>query len=222
MRPRTVLIVEDEPNARIVASRAVSEYLFSVTDSEHVEILVADSVASARRLLPSCKTPLWGLIDLGLPDGWGHEVVQAIRTWSSDAQLIVSTVFDDDANLLQALQAGANGYVLKDGTVESVLAAVRAVAEGRPPLSPPVARRLLAHFTNQARVERLPVTSRELEVVRLLARGFTNADVASALGISVHTVSTHVKTVYRKLHISSRAELTLILERSGHSSFGVR
>lgn len=218
VHPETILVVEDEPRALALTLEGLELYT-SRTGRSGARILVADSVAKARRFLEGSPLPFLSIIDLGLPDGWGHEVISLLRERAPEAAVIVSTVFDDDGNLLLALQLGASGYVLKGGSPETLFDAICALDRGHPPLSPAIARRVLSHFAQQVSVEPLPITARELEVVRLLARGFTNAEVARALEISAHTVSTHVKSVYKKLQVSSRAELSGVLERSGFARF---
>lgn len=152
------------------------------------------------------------LIDLSLPDGSGNEVIRRLARESPACTLVVATIFDDDDHLFPALRAGAHGYLLKDEPPELLAQQLRGIREGRPPLSPSVARRMLAHFREQeGRQSDNPaiLSPREREVLRQLARGISIAAIAQEMGISHHTVGDHVKNIYRKLNITSRAEAAL-------------
>lgn len=163
--------------------------------------------------------PPLALIDLGLPDGSGVQLIETLAGRSRDTLCIVATVFDDDAHLFPALRAGAQGYVLKDQTPNALAEMLRGIADGQPPLSPSIARRLLRHFqplATPAPVADEPhLTPRETDVLRFTAKGLTLVEVADALGISRHTASGYLKDIYRKLCVSSRAEATLEAARRG-------
>jgi DNA-binding NarL/FixJ family response regulator len=208
-----VFILED--NARALELCLEGLALFARQAGRKPEVMVSGRVAEAHHLLNEMRrAPQLAIIDLGLPDGWGHEIIAELHRLYPETSIVVSTVFDDDGNLIQALKAGATGYLLKDDTPDEMCTALLEMESGRPPLSPAIARRILGQFTQQSQVTALPITPREMEVVRLLARGFTNLEVAGVLEISAHTVSSHIKSVYRKLHVSSRAELTAVLGAS--------
>lgn len=126
--------------------------------------------------------------------------------------VVVASIFDDDDNLFQALQAGAQGYLLKDQSTDWLARQLQGMAEGQLPLSPAVARRLLRHFRQPPAAtgdDLAELSPREREVLGLLAQGVHIADIGKALAISRHTVGDHVKSIYRKLNISSRAEAAL-------------
>lgn len=148
------------------------------------------------------------LIDIGLPDGSGLDVVRALRARDAQVMIVVATVMGDDGSIVTALSAGANGYLLKDSPVELFIAQLRQLHSGNPALSPSVARRIMSHFASTAYVADADadLTPRETEVLSLIARGLRNAEVAAALGLTLHTVAGYVKSVYAKLGISSRAE----------------
>lgn len=148
------------------------------------------------------------LIDIGLPDGSGLDVVRALRRRDAQAMIVVATVMGDDGSIVTAISAGANGYLLKDSPAELFIAQLRQLHSGNPALSPSVARRIMSHFASTAYVAgaEADLTPRETEVLSLIARGLRNAEVAAALGLTPHTVSGYVKSVYAKLGISSRAE----------------
>jgi DNA-binding NarL/FixJ family response regulator len=135
---------------------------------------------------------------------------------------VVATIFDDDAHLFPALRAGAQGYLLKDQPPEQLVKQLRGISEGHPPLSPSIARRLLEHFHVAQQLpasvfdaECLQLSPREREVLVHLARGISIADIGVEMAISRHTVSDHVKNIYRKLNISSRAEAALQAKNMG-------
>lgn len=183
-----------------------------------IEILPAATLREAQSLID--PPPPLALIDLGLPDGSGVELIEMLQRAGADTLCIVATVFDDDAHLFPALRAGAQGYVLKDQAPETLADMLRGIAAGRPPLSPSIARRLLRHFqplpTPIPTVGEDPhLTPRETEVLRLTAKGLTLVEVAEALTISRHTVSGYLKDIYRKLSVRTRAEAALEAARLG-------
>jgi two-component system, NarL family, nitrate/nitrite response regulator NarL len=150
------------------------------------------------------------LIDIGLPDGNGIELIGMIRERDPGCICIVTTIYDDDAHLFEAIQAGAEGYLLKFHETERMVELLRRIRDGEPPLSPAIARRMLAALRGRAPLPSVAsgaeLTPRETEVLGLLGRGFQLSQVADSLDISQNTASSHVKSIYRKLHISNRAE----------------
>jgi DNA-binding NarL/FixJ family response regulator len=160
-----------------------------------------------------------GLIDLSLPDGSGIEVIQRLATECPSCTIVVATIFDDDEHLFPALRAGAHGYLLKDEAPEVLARQLQGIREGRPPLSPSVARRMLSHFREENEAaqteQQVSLSPREREVLGSLARGISIADIGEVMGISRHTVGDHVKNIYRKLNISSRAEAALSAKNLG-------
>jgi DNA-binding NarL/FixJ family response regulator len=162
--------------------------------------------------------PPLALVDLGLPDGSGVSLIERLQQRDPACVCVVASVFDDDAHLFPALAAGAQGYVLKDQGPELLAEMLRGIAAGQPPLSPSIARRLLRHF-RPAPAElpegEEPLTARESEVLRLIAKGLTVQEVAQVLTLSRHTVAGYLKDVYRKLRVGTRAEATLEAARRG-------
>ena len=164
------------------------------------------------------------LIDLGLPDGNGADVITALRRQQPQALPVVVTIYDDDDHLFPALQAGAFGYLLKEQPQDALVAQLRRMTQGEPPLSPPIARRVLAHFASAThRREALmrhvehevSLTERETDVLQRVAKGYTLPEIALQFGLSKHTIADHIKQVYRKLNVSSRAEAALEAARRG-------
>ena len=164
------------------------------------------------------------LIDLGLPDGSGIDVVSALRHYQPRALSVVVTIYDDDDHLFPALQAGAFGYLLKEQAQEVIVSQLLRMTQGEPPLSPPIARRVLAYFAStvprQASLVRqvedeVSLTDRETEVLQRVAKGYTLIEIAQQFGLSKHTIGDYIKQVYRKLNVSSRAEAALEAARRG-------
>jgi len=207
--PQHILVVDD-----LAASRAWMRSALALAFPE-AQVQEADSLASG--LLALQPLPDIALIDLGLPDGSGIELIEVLRRGEPPPLCIVATVFDDDGHLFPALRAGAEGYLLKDQPAEAVAQALTGIAEGRPPLSPSIARRLLSHFrpTPAPQSEAIALTARETEVLQAIAKGYTVQQVAGLLSLSPHTVAGYLKEVYRKLAVSSRAEATLEAARRG-------
>ncbi len=203
-RIESVLVVEDRaPDLAFITGVVQSAF-------GDVEVRTARSLARAREHLSEVAPDLV-VLDLNLPDGRGVELITAIRERRPGAWIVVVTVFDDDEHLFTALQQGADGYLLKDESRASAAGILRDVLAGHPPLSARVARRVLRYVQSSAPsakpVAAFELTAREREVVVLLARGHTAASTAAALDISEHTVKTHIKNLYRKLDVSTRAGL---------------
>ena len=201
---KRALVLEDLPESQDML-RELAHSAFP-----GIEVHCAADVAGAMALLARLSFDL-ALIDLALPDGCGTAVVQALSLQNAACVIVVATLFDDDAHLFPALRAGAQGYLLKDQDVEQLLAQLRGIGQGQPPLSPSVARRLVAHFRQvpETAAPGAALTPREREVLLQLTRGISIAKIGAELGISRHTVGDHVKSLYRKLNISSRAQAAL-------------
>lgn len=159
------------------------------------------------------------LVDLGLPDGRGEAVIRHYRCHVPDARCVVLTLMDDDDSLFAALEAGAQGYILKESKPSAIRDAVSEAHGGGVPLTPRMARFLVDRLVEP--VEALgdaastPLTDREREVLSSLANGLTYAEVASVLEIGIGTVQTHVKNLYRKLEVSSKTEAAAEAVRRG-------
>jgi len=155
------------------------------------------------------------LVDLSLPDGTGIDFIRDLRRKEPDCLSVVITIHDDGRHVFQALKAGASGYLLKQQSQQELAGRLSGIVNGEPPLSPAIAHRVLATFSQHEEEQCDPMTPREKEVLRLIAKGFTLLKVAEALGVSRHTIAGHVKNIYRKLEVSSRAEATQQAIRMG-------
>lgn len=212
---KTILLLEDLPEIRAWLRKLVLQVFPGSTISESAR------VQDAMALVAAVKFDL-ALVDLGLPDGSGVDVVTRLRDLQPDAQSVVVTIHDDDEHLFPALQAGAFGYILKEQARELITEQLQRISQGEPPLSPSIARRVMAYFSAknrpQAQNNLLPnvnLTDRESEVLLRVAKGYTLPEIGVQLGLSRHTIADYVKQIYRKLNVSSRAEAALEAQRLG-------
>ncbi len=199
-----VQIVEDDADsAAFFVSVATQAF-----GAQRIE--VATCLADARHALSGPPADLV-LLDLYLPDGTGTEIIGAIRQRSPDTMIVIITVFDDDETLFGAVRAGVDGYLLKAETREQAVDKLLGILRDQPPLSARVARRILRHFeAHPPRPAEPALTAREQDALRLLARGHTIAAAATELGVSPHTVQHHVRNLYRKLGVHTRAAMTRV------------
>jgi DNA-binding NarL/FixJ family response regulator len=211
--PVRVLIADDQALFR--------RGLFAVLSSEQGIEVVAEAedgeeaLAKAVELVPDVV-----LLDVRMPRMDGIEAARRIKEAVPSTKLLMLTVSDEEDDLYEAIKAGANGYLLKEVSVEEVAGAIRAVVQGQSLISPPMASKLLREFNALARQaserEQLPapvLTPRELEVLKLVARGISNKDVAEHLFISENTVKNHVRNILEKLHLHSRMEAVMYAVR---------
>lgn len=170
--------------------------------------LVATGRAEALALLP--KAPLDVLlVDLGLPDGSGLDVIRAARVQWPDCSILVSTIFGDEDHVLRSIEAGAMGYLLKDVGAGELAEEIRNLHAGGSPISPMVARKILARAAASLTPASEPtsaLSARENEVLRYVSKGFTTEETATAMGVSRTTVLTFVRRIYAKLQVNTRAE----------------
>ncbi|MFC6696707.1 response regulator [Nocardioides daphniae] len=154
------------------------------------------------------------LLDVRMPKRTGIEACRAIKEATPSAKVIMLTVSDEEADLYEAVKGGAAGYLLKDSSIEEVAQGVRVVAEGQSLISPSMAVKLIDEFKQMSRPEhqqgpRLRLTERELEVLRLVAKGMNNREIAKVLFISENTVKNHVRNMLEKLQLHSRMEAVM-------------
>ena len=178
----------------------------------------AEAVALARTLQPDVI-----LMDVRMPNVDGVEATRRIASAGTEARIVILTTFDLDEYVYAALRAGASGFLLKDVRPSELVDAIRVVAAGDALLAPSVTRRLLDRFAEALPGEederRLPslesLTDRELEVLKLLARGLSNTELAQELFLSEATVKTHVSSMFRKLHLRDRAQAVVLAYELG-------
>jgi DNA-binding NarL/FixJ family response regulator len=212
-KPIDVLIVEDEPEF-------ISRFSEAVLGDPQMRLLGAVSTGKAGLALLDAQPPDVLLVDLGLPDISGIDLIRHAARHHPGCDALVVTMFADDTHVISSIEAGATGYLLKDASAARIAAAIHEVREGGSPISPSIARRVLARFRGPAPAaaalpaaaatpvpdEPSPLSERETELLRLVAKGFSFDAVAEVLSISPHTVVAHVKNIYRKLAVHSRGE----------------
>lgn len=208
-KPLGIILVEDDPDTLDHLSEIIRQ-------SPHLELLGTASTASKAFSLLFMTEPQVALIDLGLPDSSGVEIIRWISKNKPQIETLVITAFGDEDHVIRSLEAGACGYLLKDYTAQELEAHILEVSQGGSPISPLIARQLLFKIQRRGQKDSLKpnpsgnpnnlVTERELIVIQQVAKGFTVQEIAAQMGISSHTVSTHVKRIYKKLHVHSRSE----------------
>jgi two-component system, NarL family, nitrate/nitrite response regulator NarL len=237
-----VLIMEDNPVARSFLCRVVRE---SFSDAQQIteagdlesarkQIQIAGGASGMHGVDPFKLI----LVDLELPDGNGLELLAELSQYP--ATKIVTTLYSDDDHLFPALQHGADGYLLKEDRFEVLVEELQKIVRGQPPLSPAIARRLLTHFRGGTDTNAAPepglrasnsgatrpmtiekpldherLTPRETEVLTFLSKGFTIKEIANLMGIKWFTVNDHIKSIYKKLNVSSRAEAAVLASKQG-------
>nr|WP_245281229.1 response regulator transcription factor [Methylobacterium sp. ZNC0032] len=216
---RIGLVVEDRPDTR--------RWLAAMLKTAFPEIAVreASSLSAARICLGemrgqhgSGKPDDIALVDIGLPDGSGIDLIREIVASHPTLSPIVTTIYDDDQHLYEAIAAGAQGYLLKDQHEETMVRYLHRIDMGEPPLSPSVAQRIMAHFARRPPepvADPVALTPREQEVLALIGKGLRIPEAARVLGLTAHTVAGYVKSIYRKLNVSSRAEAAVEAVRRG-------
>jgi DNA-binding NarL/FixJ family response regulator len=210
-QPIRVMLVDDQALFR--------ESLALLLGAQH-DLQVVGEAANGEAALDLVATirPQVVLMDLRMPILDGVAATRRLRANYPDVQVIALTTFDDDADVFAALRAGAIGYVLKDVSGETLFAAVRAAARGESFLPPPIATKVVAELTRApglAQPQPHPLSDRELEIVRLLARGATNREIAAALVLAEGTVKNHLTNILEKLGARDRAQAALIARDLG-------
>ncbi|KWX02315.1 Two component transcriptional regulator [Carbonactinospora thermoautotrophica] len=211
--PIRVLVVDDHALFR----RGLENVLAQESDIEVVGEASdgAEAVEKAGNLLPDVV-----LMDIRMPRRGGIDACRAIKDVVPSARIIMLTISDEEADLYEAIKAGATGYLLKEIPIDEVADSIRAVAGGQSLISPSMASKLLTEFAAMIKKEderqQVPaprLTERELEVLRLVARGLNNRDIAKQLFISENTVKNHVRNILEKLQLHSRMEAVVYAVR---------
>jgi two-component system NarL family response regulator len=208
-----VLIADDQALFRrgLYVVLGTEEHIEVVAEAENGE----EAIAKVEELAPDVV-----LMDVRMPRVNGIEAARQIRDLSPSTKILMLTVSDDEDDLYEAIKAGANGYLLKEISVEEVAEAIRAVVQGQSLISPSMASKLLNEFNSLAKKaeerQQYPaptLTSRELEVLKLVAKGMSNREIADGLFISENTVKNHVRNILEKLHLHSRMEAVIYAVR---------
>ncbi|MBL8328568.1 MAG: response regulator transcription factor [Rubrivivax sp.] len=240
-----VLILEDNPVARGFLRRVVRESFSDanlISEAGDLETARRQIAATRSAATGAVIDPFkLILVDLELPDGNGMELLEELTGYP--ATKIVTTLYSDDDHLFPALQRGADGYLLKEDRFEVLVEELQKIVRGQPPLSPAIARRLLTHFRlgsggdtqaphapftasghHGSNSRPIPIekpldherlTPRETEVLTYLSKGFTIKEIANLMGIKWFTVNDHIKSIYKKLNVSSRAEAAVLASKQG-------
>ncbi len=206
----TVLIVEDDSSTRERFSRVI-------TGHPQLELLGdAGDYATACALLHKLSPDIL-LTDLDLPDGDGVDLIHQIKTNDMNTEAMVISVFGDERHVIRAIEAGAGGYLLKDGGADQIANAIFQLMNGGAPISPAIAQHLLKRFrsNDEPIVEESDdqatekITKREQEILNFVSHGYNAQEIADQNEISRHTVNTHIRNIYRKLAVKTRAEAVM-------------
>ncbi len=205
-----MLLVDDQELFR----RGVSMVLGADADLELVEVGDGDQAIAAVEETPADVV----LLDVRMPGRSGVEVCKTIKSISPSTGIIMLTASDEESDLYESIRSGASGYLLKDGsTYDQVAEAVRLVAAGQSLISPSMATKLLDEFVQMSRSPApatAQLTARELQVLRLVAKGLSNREIAEELFISENTVKNHIRNMLEKLQMKSRMEAAMYAVRS--------
>ena len=203
-----VIFVENDPNVRLRLQRAIS----GLADIH--EIGSAATYREADALVSQFKFQML-IVDLDLPDGFGLDLIRRTAANMPEVDIMVLANANDDPHVVSAIESGATGYVLKTEIENSLVSAIRLLAAGGSPVSPEVAKsvlRALRTYTTHtiekttAPIQPNPLSDRETEILQLLAKGMSFNEIGDILTISPHTVTAHIKKIYRKLQVHSRGE----------------
>lgn len=205
-----VAIVEDDAILREELARVV-------TGAEGMDVVgAAETLSAGQTLLASAPDVL--LVDLALPDGNGVDLITEARRKIPAIKIVVVSIFGDARSVVRAIEAGADGYLLKGADPGEAEAAIRSVLDGGAPISPAVASHILTRMRERTATRAeldAPLTEKEVAILTDLAKGFRYKEVARLHGISPHTVADHVKSIYRKLAVNSRSEAVFEAVQAG-------
>jgi DNA-binding NarL/FixJ family response regulator len=212
-----VVICEDQP-------QILKNQLKILQESQEIEVIGTALSGEATLELLEKKQPDVLLQDLGLPRMTGIEVTREVKRRWPAIEVLIFTIFDEEEKVIEAVKAGASGYLLKGATVGKIIESIREVKSGGSVIQPNLARRLLKHFHvpeegtpvepykrplppgNREEPATRPLTEREIEILRLIAKGLSNNEAARVLTLSRATVRTHLEHIYEKLEVTNRVE----------------
>lgn len=206
----TVLLVEDDPAFRNLLTGAV------LAAEDLTLVAAASDLAEGLQLLEHYKPDVL-LVDLGLPGGSGIELIRYAETYLPQCESMVITVFADDEVVVQCIEAGATGYLLKDSSDLDIARQIRLLLDGGSPISPAIARRLLRRIGDHSiypaastmmapEVPGISLSEQERAVLSLCSRGFSYREIAGMMDVTPRTVETYIKRIYRKLQVHSKTE----------------
>jgi DNA-binding NarL/FixJ family response regulator len=197
--PHTVLIVEDDLRLRASLAHAI------LAASDLKLVGESDDLPEGLRLLTAMQPEVL-LVDIGLPSGSGLELIRHAAKCTPHCNVMVITVFAEEQLVVDCIEAGATGYLLKGSSPQDIAAQIRLLVAGGSPISPTIARRLLGRFTGNrsAADNSASLSTQELAVLSLSAKGYSYDEIAPLLKLSRHTVETYVKRIYRKLQVHSK------------------
>lgn len=215
-----VAVIEDDQNVSTALARAIDGA------PDMALLAVAASLADGMRLLQGPPAEVM-LVDLGLPDGSGIDFIRAVRHAWPLCDVMVFSVFGDEASVLDSIKAGAKGYLLKDCVPAQMVKEIRSLCAGASPISPRIARHVLMRLargdaqapnierSSPAQTESGALSAREVEVLSHVARGYTYEEIAQKMLISRHTVLTFVRRIYVKFEVNSQIEAINMARRKG-------
>ncbi|MBB4096835.1 response regulator transcription factor [Sphingomonas kyeonggiensis] len=202
-----------------------NSFAAAVRSSADIQLIgMAHNVAQAKKMLAGDPLDVL-VVDLGLPDGSGIDVIRAAHAAWPDCGIMVSTTFADEKHVIASIEAGAAGYLLKDSSAEKIADEIRALHAGGSPISPRIARQILLRFRPAEPVPTAaaiatatpmatPLSPREREALELITKGFSYDEIAELMQVSRNTVMTFVRRIYQKLEVTSKAEA--IFEARNH------
>ncbi len=209
--PIRVVLLDDD----IGFQNAVKDALAGLPDMVLTEVV--GTFAQGLALLNGPQVDVF-IIDLGLPDGSGIDIIRAAHARWPECNLMVSTMFGDELHVMQSLEAGANGYLLKDSSPQNLVDEIRSLHRGGSPISPLIARKVLTRFkldiqkktscldTPASVKPSASLSRREQEVLEYITKGFSYSEIAGLMAVSPHTVLTFVRRIYAKLEVTSKTE----------------
>lgn len=214
MIPLRVLVADDHPLFR--------KGMRTLLDSMPETVVVGEATGGMEAVEQTLALrPDVVLMDLQMPNGGGLPAIRELTDQNPDIHILVVTLFEDDESVFAALKAGARGYVLKDADEDEMIRAIQAVGQGEAIFSPAIATRLMDYFAAVPAASQTgafpELTERELEVLKLIARGRSNAQIAEELTISLKTVRNHASNIFNKLQVADRAQAAIRAREAGLS-----